>query len=349
MTPRSRFTPAFSACLTKPRATWPSARAVFPGAADLMYRAATDADMAKWERAANTLKLKAYLRLSQRKPTEAQAAVRALYAANTEFLRAGESLQLVNAATTNAENPFWQANFRLPNNLTVARTVGELLLGTNDPRLPVFALDADLSTPTVEYVFVANGTLSGATPNRTSYPGKWFIGQRFTNGSIRGTDAASGVTVADDNAAKARPVVLLSYEESLFLRAEALARGWATSAEQPAQLYNDAIRASMARYGVPVGTYLTQPGVAYEAQANPIRAIITQKYLSLFGTNGVEAWTEYRRTGFPTLTLPATNVTGGAFIKRLPYVDSELQRNPNVSQTGLAPGDILTPVWWDAD
>jgi hypothetical protein len=322
----------------------------FPGNADLIYKAASDADMGKWERLANTIKLKAYLRLSQVKPAEAQAAVRALYTVQNEFLRSGESMQLVNAATTNAENPFWQANFRLPNNLTVAATVGNLLLNTSDPRLPVYALDANLSTATVEYVFVPNGTLTAATLARSSYPGKYFIGQRFQNGTIRGTDAASGVTVADDNAAKARPVVLLSYEESLFLRAEALARGWATSNDQPATLYADAIRASVARYGVLLGDYLTQPTVDYAKQTNKIRAILTQKYLSLFGTNGVEAWTEYRRTGFPSeITLPVTNVTGGQFIKRLPYVDSELQRNPNVSQTGLAPGDVLTPVWWDVD
>lgn len=321
----------------------------FPGAADLIYRASTEADMGKWQRLANTIKLKAYLRLSQVKPAEAQAAVRALYTVQNEFIRTGESMQMANSATTNAENPFWQANFRLPNNLTVAATVGNRLVNTGDPRLPVYVLDADLSTATVEYVFVPNGTLTANTPVRTSYPGKWFIGQRFTNGAIRGTDAASGVTTADDNAAKARPVVLLSYEESLFLRAEALARGWATSNEQPAMVYNDAIRASMARYGVPVGTYLSQPTVAYEQQTNKIGAIITQKYLALFGTNGIEAWTEYRRTGFPELTLPVTNVTGGKFIKRLPYVDSELQRNPNIGQTGIAPGDLLTPVWWDVD
>ncbi|MBC7892926.1 MAG: SusD/RagB family nutrient-binding outer membrane lipoprotein [Sphingobacteriaceae bacterium] len=321
----------------------------FPGAADLVYKAGTDADMDKWTRLANTLKLKFYLRLSQVDPSGSKAGVQTLYTSANEFLRAGESFQFVNATATNTENPFWQANFRLPNNLTVSKTTGDLLTASKDPRLPVYALDADLRTPEIDYVFVPNGTLSTATPTLSSYPGKAFIGQRFTNGNINGTAGASGVSAADDNAAKARPTIFMSYEESLFIRAEVLARSWATSTDKPETLYANGITASMARYGVPLGTYLSDPAVDYAKQTNKIRAIVVQKYLALYGSNGMEAWNEYRRTGFPELPLPTTNVTGGKFMKRLPYVDSELQRNPSVQQTGIAPGDVTTPVWWDKD
>ncbi|WP_128545288.1 SusD/RagB family nutrient-binding outer membrane lipoprotein [Larkinella soli] len=323
----------------------------FPGTADMIYSAGNEAGMDRWVRLANTLKLRFYLRLSQVDPTLARTGIQALYAsAGSAFMRAGESFQFANGTTTNTENPLWQANFRLPNNLTASTTIGSLMTAAGDPRIPVYFLDADLRTPEAEYVFTPNGTTSTNTAQYTSYPGKYFIGQRFSNGAITGTSAASGVSAADDNAAKARPVVLMAYEESLFLRAEAAVRGWTgTTAEDPAKLYSEAVTASMTRFGVQVGDYLTRPTVDYSKQTNKIQAIITQKYLALYGLNGVEAWSEQRRTGFPALSVPVVNITGGKFMKRLPYVDSELQRNPNITTTGIAPGDVLTPVWWDVD
>ncbi|MFC5407742.1 SusD/RagB family nutrient-binding outer membrane lipoprotein [Larkinella bovis] len=323
----------------------------FPGTADMVYQAANEAGMDRWTRLANTLKLKLYLRLSQVDAATARAGIQALYAGSgTAFMRTGDSFQFANGTTTNSENPLWQANFRLSNNLTASTTIGNLMVPDNDPRLPVYFLDADLRTPEIEYVFTPNGTTSTNTALYTSYPGKYFIGQRFLNGTINGTSAASGVTAADDNAAKARPVVLLAYEESLLLRAEAVARGWAgTTTDDAAKLYDEAITASMARFGVPVGDYLTRPTVDYAKQTDKIKAIITQKYLALYGLNGVEAWSEQRRTGFPAPAIPVVNLTGNQFMKRLPYVDSELQRNPSIAATGIAPGDVLTPVWWDVN
>ncbi|GAB3920049.1 SusD/RagB family nutrient-binding outer membrane lipoprotein [Larkinella terrae] len=323
----------------------------FPGTSDMIYQAGTEAAMDRWVRLANTLKLKLYMRLSQVDPAGAKAGIQALYTSSgTAFMRTGESFQFANGTATNTENPLWQANFRLSNNLTASTTIGNLMVPNADPRLPVFFLDADLRTPEIDYVFTPNGTTSTNTAQYSSYPGKYFIGQRFLNGTINGTSAASGITAADDNAAKSRPVVLLSYEESLFLRAEAVARGWAgTTADDAAKLYNEAITASMTRFGVQPGDYLTKPGVDYTKQTDKIKAIITQKYLAMYGLNGVEAWSEQRRTGFPAPTIPVVNLTGNKLIKRLPYVDSELQRNPSIATTGIAPGDVLTPVWWDVD
>lgn len=338
---------AIQALLDEGKADIAKKQGRFPGQADLIYKAASDADMDKWTRVANTLKLRCYVRLSQVDAAGAKAGVQALYSGQNEFIRATESFSFANSANTNAENPFWQAVFRLPNNMTAGKTIGDIMTPLADPRMPVYFLDADLSTPAMDYVFVANGTTSGNTPSNTSYPGKWFIGQQFTNGSIRGTDAASGVTTSDNNAARSRPTLFLTYEESLFLRAEAAERGWAPATEVAKSLYEDAIKASMSRYGVTIGDYLTK--VDYTKATNKIQAIITQKYVALFGTGGLEAFAEYRRTGFPAMPVPTTNSTGGRYLKRLPYVDSELQRNPNVSQTGIAPGDILTPVWWDVD
>jgi len=348
----------------------------FPGSADLNYGATNEAGMSKWIRLANTLKLRSYIHISTKDPATAAAGIGALYAnaGASPFMATGDSYQYANSASANNDNPFYQTNFRLQNNLGVSSTIGNLMTNLNDPRRSVFFLDADLRIPAgqttspVDYLFVEPGqaspyplnyvfpTTPPATPstpvNRVSYPGTWFIGSAFSNAGALGSTYA-GIT-ATDAAARARPTLLLTYEESLFLRSEAAVQGWATG-ENAQSLYEAAVTASLTRYGVGANaaTYLTSTGVNFAApatNADKLRLIATQKYISFFATNGVEAWTENRRTDIPTLRSPITNVLGpNIFAKRLPYVDSEILRNPNVAATGLVPGDIKTPVWWDVN
>jgi hypothetical protein len=129
-------------------------------------------------------------------------------------------------------------------------------------------------------------------------------------------------------------------------------QGWATG-ENAQALYEAGVTASLTRYGVGASatTYLASAPVSYAAaatNADKLKLISTQKYISFFATNGAEAWTETRRTANPTLKSPLTNVLGAnTFVRRLPYVDSELLRNPNVAATGITPGNLTTPVWWD--
>jgi hypothetical protein len=341
----------------------------FPGTSDLNYGALNEAGMTKWIRLANTLKLRSYIHISTKDPAAASAGIRALYAnaGTSPFMAAGESYQYANFATTNNENPFYQTNFRLQNNLGVSSTIGNLMTTLNDPRRPVFFLDADLRVPTgqttspIDYLFVEPGQASPypnnytfpGTPtavNRVSYPGTFFIGQAFTNAGAAGS-TYTGIS-ATDATAKARPTLLLTYEESLFLRAEAAVQGW-TTGEDAKALYDAAVTASLTRYGVgaSAATYLASTGVNFSNSASTtdkLNLIATQKYISFFATNGAEAWTENRRTDVPTLKSPLTNTLGpGVFVKRLPYVDSEILRNPKVAETGIIPGNLTTPVWWD--
>lgn len=342
----------------------------FPGSADLNYGASNEAGMSKWIRLANTLKLRSYIHISTKDPVTAAAGIRALYTSiggASGLMQSGDSYQYANLNVTGSDNPFYQTNFRLQNNLAVSSTIGNLMTTLNDPRRPVFFLDADLRIPSgqttspIDYIFVDPGqaspyplnyTFPGTTNavNRVSYPGTWFIGSSFSNAGALGS-TYTGIS-ATDATAKARPTLLLTYEESLFLRAEAAVQGWATG-ENAQSLYEAGITASLTRYGVATNatTYVASPGVSFAAaatNADKLTLISTQKYISFFATNGVEAWTEVRRTANPTLKSPITNVLGpNVFVRRLPYVDSELLRNPNVAATGITPGNLTTSVWWD--
>ena len=62
---------------------------------------------------------------------------------------------------------------------------------------------------------------------------------------------------------------------------------------------------------------------------------------------GVEAFFEFNRTGYPDIFTVSLNSTiGDRFPKRLLFPASEYERNP-----GNVPDlvEIQVPVWWDVD
>ena len=72
-------------------------------------------------------------------------------------------------------------------------------------------------------------------------------------------------------------------------------------------------------------TVVTLSGTTEEKR----RQIITQKYIALTG-NGIEAYNDYRRTGYPILAI-SLNTAGddpAVLPTRFPYTPNELARNP---------------------
>ena len=95
--------------------------------------------------------------------------------------------------------------------------------------------------------------------------------------------------------------IIFSYSEALFLLAEARVRGYMSGDAKSA--YDAGIAESFATLGATQGTYT---GDADWNSKSKIEAIITQKWIALNGTNGIESWYEYNRTGFPS-GLPVSN------------------------------------------
>jgi Starch-binding associating with outer membrane len=100
--------------------------------------------------------------------------------------------------------------------------------------------------------------------------------------------------------------------------------------------YQAGIRASMQKVGMTateINDYFSaNPGVVGLAGTTQqqLQQIITQKYMAWIG-NGIEAYNDYRRTGYPVLTLPLNAAGDNPLVipTRLPYTPNELARNPN--------------------
>jgi hypothetical protein len=92
-------------------------------------------------------------------------------------------------------------------------------------------------------------------------------------------------------------------------------------------------------------------------QEQMLERIITQKWLAMF-PEGQEAWTEFRRTGYPKLFPVVVNSSGGTIdtqiqVRRLAYPHSEATVNGTALTAGIAllggPDNGGTRLWWDVN
>src|SRR6185436_3795311 len=161
----------------------------------------------------------------------------------------------------------------------------------------------------------------------------------------------TGGNIDDEVASASAPVKLMTGYESLFLQAEAVARGWMTGDAQA--LYEEGITESFVSYGLQdtdATNYFTQTAIAFPSAgttADKIEAIITQKWIAMDGNQCDEGWTEWRRTGFPDFFTESVNsiIGAGRFPARFFYPSTESTRNGNFPGQPL----IYTKVWWDVN
>jgi hypothetical protein len=293
-----------------------------PGSADLIFQG----NMDNWIAFANTLELRAYLRLTQIDPSAAQAGVQALYTSNAAFLNT--NAQMTYSSTGGNQNPFYIKGVALDEviNLMASQTIVSAFKRNNDARQFVLFDSVPGTADTI------SGLAQGASA-------------AFTNVLFSTPSALVAGDPQDPNSALA-PVILISQAESDFLQAEAVARGWGQGSAS--SLFTAGIQASFATDGIPdsATNYIANaPDAQFPAAGvtNQLKAIITQKYYAMCGSQGFEAWTEWRRTGYPTFFVPSAANGGRTYPLRFLYPQLELTGNLNY------PGTVpeTTPVWWN--
>jgi hypothetical protein len=287
---------------------------------DLIY----NGDMGKWKRFAQSLKLRLGMRLTEVAPAKAEMIVK-------EALQAGIFSSNDHDATYVYEGSVphvspWFNEFVLTTiTFAVTNTMIDRLVALKDPRLPFFAERAQELGTYVGMPYGVNAAIAGSIRNEeVSLPANRIIRPTF-------------------------PSFLQTYEEVLFLKTEAAARGWL--AEDPALLYREAVSASLAHWGVTgsaIEAYLNQPEIAYDA-GNFRKSIGDQKWLALY-LQGMESWAEWRRLDYPELVKAPDAASGREIPRRKGYPITEISLNLTsytaaVSRQG--PDDMGTRVWWD--
>ncbi len=292
------------------------------GEGDLVYQGDHD----KWIRFANSLRLRLAMRISNVDPSTAEQHMREALAGGVFQSNEDNTIMIHDEAEqfdlqSNGSSAPIVAGF---NGHYVAKAVVDLLSSTNDPRLPVFAE----TTVDGSYVGLPNG-LPSDYPNGAVGPDNYSLPNRSTLFGM-GSD-----------------VTFVSYAEVLFLQAEAALKGWDSGS--PQAYYEAGVRASMEQFGAEgdVDAYLAQAGVAYDA-ANAMEQIITQKWIAVF-PDSWEAWSEWRRTGYPAFTNEmATDVESIPMRMKYPQIEQVLNTdNYNQAVSNQGPDVEMTRVWWD--
>jgi hypothetical protein len=288
---------------------------------DIIY----NGNMANWKLFAQSLKMRVGMRLSEVDPAAAQKAVVEAYNAGVLNSNTQNALYKYLASAPNNNPWFYHFYVQVPA-FGVANTLIDKLNALNDPRLPFYADPAQLGGGYIGRQFGLDvASANSQRDEATSWPSKKHILSATT------------------------PFVIVSYDEVLFLQAEAAARGWISG--EPEALYKAAITASMKYWGIEdnaITAYLEQPTVAYQVE-NPMKVIGEQKWLALYNRS-IEAWAEWRRIDYPELQSAREAFAGRSLPRRRGYPPSEISLNQTnyreaVSRQG--PDELSTRVWWD--
>lgn len=277
-------------------------------------------DMDKWKKLANTIRLFMALRLSEVDPAMAKTEFSAALSAGV-FTSNDDNLVFEHLADANNQN-YWYSQVVERNRewWALSENLVEEMKPVNDPRLTVYG---DPARETGEYT-----------------------GLRFGEEENIGTEefALLGSKIFAQDA----PVYLVTYAQVLFAKAEAAHRGWIE--EDAEENYNMAIEASIEQWtgsSDGAGDFLANPEIAFDA-GNAMEQISNQRWVHLY-MFGYEAWSEWRRTGYPNdLVEP----NGNEIPTRLSYPDNEAFNNEANYEAAVGRqfnGDdsIYGKVWWD--
>jgi hypothetical protein len=288
-------------------------------AGDILY----NGDILKWKKFANSLRLRLANRQAAKKSAESKAIMAEILGDATKypiFTSNADNATLKHTATRPSNNEWNEVMvYGSRTDWNISKTLADKLNTLGDARITVYA------QPNKEgkYTGHANGLPDAIA---TTY---------LATSSMLGTYFTQTTT----------PSVLMTFAELNLTLAEAAFDG---DIPGDAQAYlTKGITASFDQYGLKItDAYLTTVGKATKEK------IMEQKWIALFG-QGIEAWTEYRRTGLPVLPPKdprAIFENDGVLPTRIKYPTSEYSLNEANVRKGVSVngGDdsMKTKLWW---
>lgn len=312
-------------------------------------------DLKKWQKAVNAFQLRILIGLSK-KESDTDLGIKTKFAviiANLSkypmFGSNSESLQFVsnqfNKYPSNPDNFGFDATRQ-----NMSRTYVERLTERKDPRVMITCEPAGSALK-------AGKLASDFSAYTGAEAGEDLSDMSLKAGINNGSDFAPGVYSFQNRKRYYSNYVgentfIVGYPELCFNMAEGISRGWSTGDAE--KWYKQGISASMDFYGIKEGSntmtysktgsrdaadsrtfnldfkmddYVAQSNVKFESGANGLEKILTQKYLAFFMNSGMEAYFNWRRTGFPKFYQGVGNGNSNRIAVRWQYPLSERTTN----------------------
>jgi len=309
-----------------------------PGANSTIYPGPFSASKLKWEKAANTLKMRLFLHYSKVDKAKAIAGINALASASVIGSNA-DNFEMLFVNASRAQNPIHQFELDRGNQLFPNNTLVSLMNAKNDPRRARFftSFPFTFNQPSSTYL----GAKGGDAPSFAYSRFHIFLRGDTTklaapinaNGSLNNTSYTYTGTA---------PIRMLTFAEYNFIRAEAAVLGATGDAQT---FFQAGIRANMQNTGVAtsaIDEYILAYGSLAGTESEKVKMIIEEKFVASYGVI-LEPWTDWRRTGFPVLTSPVNALTAGV-PRSLFYPQSEIDLNINAP---VQKADLYERIFWD--
>lgn len=307
-----------------------------------------------WVKFGNTLRLRLAVRIAKIDPVKAKEEGEAALAHPGGLLTAGDvDDAMIDISPLEHPLNIFSSSW---NDIRMGAPMESILKGLKDPRMEVYFKSS------VEYPGEFKGVRNGiALPDKI-----------YANFSML--------------APLKNEMQMITAAEAWFLKAEAGLNNW-TGAGDVKSNYEEGVKQSFIQRGIGAKAtdyladavskpapytdpknannnvaandpYLSTITVHWEDGDTPARKlerIITQKWIAMF-PDGQEAWTEFRRTGYPKLFPVVVNNSGGKiptslFIRRINFVETEYGTNQKGVQKAITllggADNGATRLWWD--
>ncbi|MCD8312884.1 MAG: SusD/RagB family nutrient-binding outer membrane lipoprotein, partial [Bacteroidales bacterium] len=311
-------------------------------------------DNSLWLKFANTLKLRMAMRISS---------VDAAYARQKaeEAVAAGVMETKGDSAYDNLAgrypNGYYQVGYAWEGEVKANACITSYMNGYNDPRREKY-FTQNTAGGNNDYNGVRSGIQNVQKANYVNY---------------------SGLIYENSNTA---PMPIMYAAEAWFLRAEGALKGWNMGGGSAQSYYEQGVRSSFEEWGASgVDSYLaddasipagyTDPKVSANSCGNKstctiawdnsatdekkLERIITQKWIANY-PNSLEAWSDFRRTGYPYIFPPQTNLStvitdAEHGQRRLRFSETEYNNNAEntrdaVSMLSNGQDTDATELWW---
>lgn len=305
----------------------------FIGAADFIY----NGDIEKWRKFGNTLMLRLALRLTKVDVAAAESWAKKAIAGGVMTDLSESTIINQSDGDILLQNGIGYV-FANEDNQRLSEVFVNWMNENNDPRLPILS-------------FVATGGEPKGLPHGTD--------DNLLTEAIGEYDIESYSRLNPAFSQRNNPVMFLSYAEAELMQAEVALRGWIDS--DAVQHYEQGVMAAAQHLSLlapeaqlmemDITAYIDGLAFSITDTERAMEMIHTQYWAATF-LNELEAYANWRRTGYPALQ-PANfpgNITNGVTPRRLRYPQKEYAVNAENLDAAIArqgKDAFVTRVWWD--
>lgn len=308
-------------------------------------------DYSKWAKLANSIRLRTAVRIGSAYPEIAQENIQAILSDPAGLITSNEDNAFMECGTM--MNPYYIAA-SIWGDLRANASIVAYMSGYNDPRMNSYFEKSTFANNTDRYLGMRSGSADFLKKDVAGY----------SKPKVGNYDQ----------------LMVFCAAETAFLQAEAKLK-WSLGDKTAQAHYENGIKLSMEQHGAQEGNYLkdntSTPGAHtgdprgskfnYQPQTKitiawnesvgnelKLERIITQKWIACYPL-GIEAWAEFRRTGYPELFPCIDNLSNGLInsvrgMRRLRFPYTEAQNNAANYNEGVTmlsgPDNGTTDLVW---